>query len=131
MEVSSKIREGLNMIASALNMSLREVLQLYASFSPSRARLVDVVERDGEVVAVRMVVESGSRRGERHYVAVGYGAWKCDCEAAARGRLCRHAKLAIVTWEVLNVAKYGRHIDLNRVAWLQRTASETQSPSSQ
>ena len=112
--MAEEVRAGLRRLAEALGVRYGEVLRLYASFSASRARLVDVVERDGEIVAVRMVVE-GRRR---HHVAVGYHAWKCDCEAAAMGRLCRHAKLAIVTWEVLNVAKYGRHVEWSRVRWL-------------
>ena len=118
LQVSSRIREGLRRVAEALGIPLSEVVQLYASFTPSRVRILEVVEEGDEVVGIRMRVASGSRRGEWYLVAVGYRGWRCSCEAGRRGKLCKHAKLAVITWEILNIIRYDRHIDFDRVMWL-------------
>jgi len=103
------IREGLRRIAEALGIPLSEVVQLYASFTPSRARILEIVEDERGIRGIKMVV--AGRRG-RYVVAVGYRGWRCSCEAGRRGKLCRHAKLAVITWEILNMIKHGKDVEI-------------------
>jgi hypothetical protein len=49
-------------------------------------------------------------------VSIGlYGA-KCTCESSTiRGGLCKHAVASLIAWNLVNVGRYGKPLDLDGI----------------
>lgn len=109
-------------------MRIEKVLELYLYASPETVKIVEVVERGGGVVGVRLAVRSARRQDTWYYVAVGkYGA-KCTCEGnTLGGKICRHIIIGVITWNMASLLKHGKELDLSQFTWLrtsEREASE-------
>jgi hypothetical protein len=123
-----RVKNHLLNLARVLNMRIEKVLELYLYVSPETVKIVEVVERGGEVVGVRLAVRSARRQDMWYYVAVGkYGA-KCTCEGnTLGGKICRHIIIGVITWNMASLLKHGKELDLSQLTWLrtsEREASE-------
>jgi hypothetical protein len=123
-----RVRSFLLNLARILNMRIEKVLELYLYASPETVKIVEVVERGGRVVGVRLAVRSARRQDTWYYVAVGkYGA-KCTCEGNTLGdKICRHIIIGVITWNMASLLKHGKELDLSQLTWLrtsEREASE-------
>jgi hypothetical protein len=123
-----RVKNFLLNLARVLNMRIEKVLELYLYTSPETVKIVEVVERGGGVVGVRLAVRSARRQDTWYYVAVGkYGA-KCTCEGnTLGGKICRHIIIGVITWNMTSLLKHGKELDLSQLTWLrtsEREASE-------
>jgi len=123
-----QVKNFLLNLARVLNMRIEKVLELYLYVSPETVKIVEVVERGGRVVGVRLTVRSARRQDTWYYVAVGkYGA-KCTCEGnTLGGKICRHIIIGVITWNMTSLLKHGKELDLSQLTWLrtsEREASE-------
>jgi hypothetical protein len=123
-----QVKNFLLNLARVLNMRIEKVLELYLYVSPETVKIVEVVERGGGVVGVRLAVRSARRQDTWYYVAVGkYGA-KCTCEGnTLGGKICRHIIIGVITWNMTSLLKNGKELDLSQLTWLrtsEREASE-------
>jgi hypothetical protein len=127
-QISDQVKSALLEISRALGIRHERVLDLYSYVSPETVRILDIVERGGEIVGVRLSVRSASSRGTWYYVAVGiYGA-KCTCKwSVVRNRICKHVVIGLITWCVVSLLKLGRRVDLSRIGWLREPGAGSQS----
>jgi hypothetical protein len=114
-----QVKNFLLNLARILGTRIEKILDLYLYVSPDTVRILEVVERDGGVVGVRLAVRSSKRQDVWYYTSVGeYGA-KCTCEGnTIGGKICRHIIIGIMTWNIVSLLKYGKEIDLSKLTWL-------------
>jgi len=121
-----RVKNFLLNLARVLDTRIEKVLDLYFYVSPETVKIVEVVERGGGVVGVRLAVRSAKRQDTWYYVAVGeYGA-KCTCEGnTLGGKMCRHITIGVITWNMVSLLKHGKELDLSQLTWLRAGEKET------
>ncbi len=116
-EIGKEIREFAKKISEILNIRLEKVLDAL-----NLARIVEIIDikiENNEIIGIRARVPSESRPGYYYYVTVGYYGYKCNCEASMyRNRICKHVLAALMLWNVINVFKTGKSLDVHRIRWL-------------
>jgi hypothetical protein len=121
----SQVKNFLLNLARILGTRIEKILDLYLYVSPDTVRILEVVERDGGVVGIRLAVRSSKRQDVWYYTSIGeYGA-KCTCEGnMIGGKICRHIIIGIMTWNIVSLLKYGKDIDLSKLTWLNTGEKE-------
>ena len=121
-QISREVKELLLKISSILDWRLDKVYDSYRL--AQMAEILDVKYGDGEVVGVRVKVPSETRRDTYYYVSVGHYGAKCNCEGSViRNRLCKHVVSALILWNMVNLFKYGKFINIDDVRWLRDMVS--------
>ncbi|NPA23361.1 MAG: SWIM zinc finger family protein [Crenarchaeota archaeon] len=116
-EIGKEIREFAKKISEVLNMRLEKILD--ALNLARAAEIIDIKIENNEIIGIRARVPSESRPGHYYYVTVGYYGYKCNCEATMyRGRICKHVLAVLMLWNVINVFKTGKALDVYRIRWL-------------
>jgi len=116
-EIGREIREFAKKISEILNIRLEKVLD--ALNLARAAEIIDIKVEGDEIIGIRARVPSESRPGHYYYVTVGYYGYKCNCEATMyRGRICKHVLAVLMLWNVINVFKTGKALDVYRIRWL-------------
>ncbi|NPB01015.1 MAG: SWIM zinc finger family protein [Crenarchaeota archaeon] len=126
-EIGREIREFAKKISEILNVRIEKVLD--ALNLARAAEIIDIKIENDEIIGVRARVPSESKPGQYYYVTVGYYGYKCNCEAAMyRGRICKHVLAVLMLWNVINVFKTGKALDVCKIRWLhERDQSEKES----
>jgi hypothetical protein len=120
-----QVKNFLLNLARILGTRIERILDLYLYVSPDTVRILEVVERGGGVVGIRLAVRSSKRQDVWYYTSVGeYGA-KCTCEGnTIGGKICRHIIIGIMTWNIVSLLKYGKDMDLSKLTWLNTGEKE-------
>ncbi|MEM0483710.1 MAG: SWIM zinc finger family protein [Pyrobaculum sp.] len=117
--IEEKVKSFLLSLSRSLGVRIERVLDLYLYANPNNVRIVEVVERGGEIVGIRIAVKSEKRPDTWYYTAVGYYGAKCTCEGnKIGGKICKHILIGVITWNMIALLKQGREIDLTRLTWL-------------
>ncbi|MFN3804623.1 MAG: SWIM zinc finger family protein [Pyrobaculum sp.] len=118
--LDEKIKAFLISLSKTLGVRIEKILDLYLYVSPNTVKIVEVIEREGEIAGVRLAVRSTKRDGVWYYVAVGqYGA-KCTCEGnTLGGKTCRHIIIGVIMWNMVSLLKRGKPLDLSTLTWLK------------
>ena len=117
-QISREIKDMLLKLASILEWRLDKVYDSYRL--AQMAEILDVKDGDGEVIGIRVKVPSETRRGTVYYVSVGHYGAKCNCEdSTIRNRTCKHIVSAVILWNIVNMFKYGKQINLESIKWLR------------
>ncbi|MEZ0319538.1 MAG: SWIM zinc finger family protein [Pyrobaculum sp.] len=118
--LEEQVKTFLISLARILGVRIDKVLDLYFYVSPETVKIIEVVERGGEVVGMRLAVRSEHRPDVWYYVSVGVNGAKCTCEGnTIGGKLCKHIVIGVITWNMTSLIKKGRGIDLSSLAWLR------------
>lgn len=117
--LDEKIKAFLISLSKTLGVRIEKILDLYLYVSPNTVKIIEVIERGGEIVGVRLAVRSKRREDLWYYVAVGqYGA-KCTCEGnTLGGKTCRHIIIGTIMWNMISLLKKEKSIDLSTLTWL-------------
>ncbi|MEM1597510.1 MAG: SWIM zinc finger family protein [Pyrobaculum sp.] len=120
LSLEEQVKSFLLSLARLLGVRIEKVLDLYFYVSPETVKIVEVVERGGEVVGMRLAVRSEHKPDVWYYVSVGVNGAKCTCEGNVIGnKLCKHIVVGVITWNMTSLIKKGRGVDLSSLAWLR------------
>ncbi len=117
-EIGKGIREFAVRLASILGVRIERVLD---SLNLARlAEIIDIKIEDGEIQGIRIRIPSETRPNQYYYVTVGIYGYKCTCEASMyRKKMCKHVIAALMMWNVINVFKFGKSLDIDKISWLR------------
>ncbi len=124
--IASEVQRSIVELSRALNVRVDRVLDAYMSFSPTRIRILEIVEEGGEVVGLRLSIQSDTRKDTWHYVTVGKYGGKCTCEGSVfGGKLCKHVIMGLISWNMASIIRRGKKINFGELAWLREERGET------
>ncbi len=128
-ELSRGIREFARKLAALLNVRIEKILD--ALDLARLAEILDIRIVNGEIIGLRVKIPSETRRGVFYYTIVGIYGSKCTCEASMiRRRICKHIIATLIIWNILNLFRTGRQLDLSKLRWLTESEhGETTSSS--
>jgi hypothetical protein len=123
--IEEKVKSFLLTLSRTLGVRIERVLDLYLYATPDRVRIVEIVERGGEIAGIRLAVRSEKRPDVWYYTAVGYYGAKCTCEGnTIGGKICKHIIIGVITWNMTSLLKQGKEIDLTKLTWLHTGEKE-------
>ncbi|MEM0277220.1 MAG: SWIM zinc finger family protein [Pyrobaculum sp.] len=123
--IEGRVKEFLYALSRMLGSRYEKVLELYLYVKPDTVKIVELVERGGEITGVRIAVRSKRRHDVWYYTAVGYYGAKCTCEGnTLGGKICKHIVIGVITWNVVSLIKTGKEIDLSKLSWLRSSEKE-------
>ncbi len=124
--IASEVQRSMVELSRVLNIRVDKVLDAYLSFSPTKVRILEIVEEGDEVVGLRLSVQSDTRRDVWHYVTVGKYGGKCTCEGRIfGGKLCKHVIIGLVSWNMVSIIRRGKKINFDELAWLREEKERT------
>ncbi|MEM4437208.1 MAG: SWIM zinc finger family protein [Pyrobaculum sp.] len=119
-QIDEEIKSFLLSLSRTLGVRIEKILDLYLYVTPETVEIIEVVERSGEVIGVRLAVRSKKRQDLWHYVAVGRRGGKCTCRGnAVGGKICRHITIGLITWHIISLLKTGKGVDVSTLQWLR------------
>ncbi len=123
-EIGRGIRDFAVKLANILNTRIDKVLDCL-----NLARLAEIIDlriENGEIQGLRIRIPSETRPNTYYYVSVGMYGYKCTCEASMyKKKICKHVIAALMLWNVINVFRFGKPLDIDRLSWLRENVQQS------